>query len=427
MGKLVISRVLLAGLLAALAHPALAQTGTVVPGGLELSFGFSERLEADDNLPLAVTSPGNSTVSTTRLSFALKSETKTERLSFTASTAVRAAYGSGVTNKGTNLDDPRFDLAYSRDVGNSVLSVGANYRRSDVQFLRPLSDFLDANGQIILPTDASDLTGTGNRTDYGVNGSLAWGVTAPFGVTVSAGASGLTYSQVSNPALTDTQRRNIAANFRLRLNDVTDGNVRLGFDQFENVATANTTNSRTLAIGLTRQLVDGSLNATFTARNSAGGTRLGFDVRRDVQLPTGSLGYGVGLTKPDGGSIGVTGALDWQYQLPQANISARLNRSVTFNTANVEQLQTTLALGYNQALSPRTGMAVNLSYSVADPAGLANDTTNANFGASYFIAVTSDWNMSLGYNYNMRNNDTVGRANSNSVFLGLSRNFNIRP
>ena len=86
-----------------------------------------------------------------------------------------------------------------------------------------------------------------------------------------------------------------------------------------------------------------------------------------------------------------------------------------------------MALGYNQALSPRTGMAVNLSYSVADPAGLANDTTNANFGASYFIAVTSDWNMSLGYNYNMRNNDTVGRANSNSVFLGLSRNFNIRP
>lgn len=421
------ARVLLAAMLAVVAVPVAAQTATTVPGGLELTFGFSQRLEADDNLPLAVSSPGNTVQAVTRLSFALTSETRTQKLAFTASTALRASGGSGVANGGFVVDDPRFDLSYSRNTGNAVLSFGANFRRADLQFLRPLTDFIDANGVLVLPSDLADLFGTGFRTDYGIKAALQLGVNAPFGTTVSVGVSGLAYDKVSNPALVETQRRNLSAAFRLRLNDVTDGSVTLGFDQFENLATSATTNTRSLIASLTRQLPTGSLSGTLTAQNSAVGTRLSFGVRSNMTLPTGSIGAGIGITRLAGGQPALTGNLNWVYQLPAASLSVQLNRTVAFTTANAEQLQTSLSLGYNQAINTQSAVRVNVNYALSDPAGAANNTRDTSLDASYNLAMTPDWNLSLGYNLALRNRDAVGSSHSNSVYLGIQRSFSIRP
>lgn len=422
-----VKNTLLAGLLALVAVPAAAQTGTVVPGGVELSFGFSQRLEVDDNLPLALTSPGTAYQTVTRLSFALKSETPNERIALNAATVLRGAFGKGVANTGVTVDDPRFDLAYARDGGNSNFSLGANYRRSDLQFLRPLSDFLDANGVLVLPTDLADLFGTGFRTDYGLNGAINFGANGPFGVGLTLGIAGLSYDKVSNPALVESRNESLGTNLRLRLNDVTDATVTLGFSRYNNLATSISSTSRSLSAGVTRAMVSGTASANIAARNSGNGTRLSLDLRRSLALPTGGLSFGIGATKLGGALTSMTGTIDWSQQLPAASITVRLNRAVTYTLTNSEQLQTMLSLGYNQTLSSVSGLNLNASYALADPTGVNNDSRNTNLSAAYFQSVTPDWNLNVGYTYTLRDRDTVGKSKSNQVFVGLQRTFNIRP
>ncbi len=416
---------MLLGMLAFTSAPVAAQTGS--PGGVQMTFGLSQRLEYDDNLALNVTSAGNTFLSTTRLSFGLSTETRTEKLTFSASTALRGVAGSAPTNNTFVIDDPRFDLAYSRNVGASALTLGANYRQSEVQFLRPLTDFLDANGNIVLPDDLSDLTGTGVRTEYGLNGSLQFGVNAPLGVTLNAGLAGLGYDRVTNPALTDSQRINIGTTFRLRLDPTTNGTVKLGFGEFKDLAANTSRYTRSLDVGLSRQLTNGNIAANLTASNSIAGTRLGFSVSRDIPLPSGSLSASLGITRPAGAKTGLTGSLDWSQTLKAGSISARLSRAVTVSSKDIEQLTTSVTLNYNQTLSANSSMSFSLGYALTDPSGATNNTANTTLGASYRRALTPDWSLDVGYNYRLRDSDVIGSANSNSVFMALQRSFNIRP
>lgn len=412
-------------MLVATTIPALAQSPSV-PGGVTMTFGFSQRLEFDDNLQLAAPSPGSSYLSTTRLTFGLQSETATQKLSLNTGTALRWSGGSGVAGD-VKIDDPQFDLRYSIDVGSSSLSVGANYRRSDLQFLRPLTDFTLPDGTIVLPPDLNDLFGTGFRTDYGVNGALSWGANGPLGITLNLGLQGLTYDQVTNPALTDNTRINSGVLVRMRLNDVTDATANLTFSRFEQDPGLSRAYTRGIALGLTRSLVNGTLGATVGTSNTSAGTRLNFDVNRVMTLPSGSLTAGLGITKPAGGNYGMTGRLNWQHALPNGAISAQVSRGVTVTNANTEQLSTVVALKYNQALNPRDGLSLDVTYSLSDPSGTGNNIANTSIGAAYSRTLTPDWNMSFGYTMRMRDPEASAGAQSNSVYVGLQRSFSIRP
>lgn len=412
-------------MLVATTVPALAQTPSV-PGGVTMTFGFSQRVEYDDNLQLAAPSPGGSYLSTTRLTFALQSETATQKISLNTGTALRWSGGSGVSG-GVTIDDPQFDLKYSLDVGASSLSLGANYRRSDLQFLRPLSDFTLPDGTIVLPPDSADLFGTGFRTDYGVNGALTWGANAPLGITLNLGLQGLTYDQVSNPALQDNTRINSGILVRMRLNDVTDATANLTFSRFELNPSTSRAYTRGITLGLNRALVNGTLGATVGTTNTAAGTRLNLDVTRTMTLPSGSLTAGLGIAKPAGGNYGATGRLNWQQALANATVSAQISRGVTVTNANTEQLSTVVALKYNQALNPRDGLLLDATYSLSDPSGTGNNVANTSFGVSYNRSLTPDWNMSVGYTMRSRDPEAAAGAQSNSVYVGLQRNFSIRP
>ena len=413
------------GMLVAATVPALAQTPGV-PGGVTMAFGFSQRLDYDDNPSLTAISPGGSSLSTTRLTFSLSSETATQKLSLNTGTALRWSGGSAGQG-GVKIDDPQFDLKYTQDVGASSLSVGANYRRSDIQFLRPLSDFTLPDGTIVLPPDLNDLTGTGFRTDYGVNGALSWGGNGPLGITLSLGLQGLEYDKVTNPGLVDNQRQNAGVAVRMRLNDVTDATANLTFSRYEQDPGLTRAYTRGIALGITRVLANGSLGATVGTSNTSAGTRLNFDVNRVMTLPSGSLTAGLGITRPAGGNYGITGRLNWQYALPSGNLNAQLSRGVTVTNANTEQLQTVVSVQYSQALTARDGLSLGLTYSLSDPSGAGNNVANTSIGASYNRNLTPDWSMNFGYTHRMRDPEALAGANSNNLFISLQRSFSIRP
>ena len=146
-----------------------------------------------------------------------------------------------------------------------------------------------------------------------------------------------------------------------------------------------------------------------------------------MTLPSGSLSFGLGTTRLAGTQPSVTGSLNWSYQLPIATLAAQINRSITYTNANVEQLQTSVSLAYSQAIGARSNLIVNASYSLSDPAGALNNTANTSLAASYGLAVTPDWNLNVGYTRTMLDKDGIGKSDSNLVFVGLQRTFNLRP
>ena len=409
-----------------LAGGLVAGAATAQDAGVQLTFGLSESLKSNDNQALDVKSVGTTTSATTTLSFGLLSETATQHLSLNFSGDLRLANTPATKGTVTKVGDPSLDLAYGVDGASAGLQTKAYYHKADVAFLRPLTDFIDAQGQIQLPTDLADLTGTGTRAEYGANLTYDWGRDGPLGVSVSAGLAGLTYDNTTSPALFDNRRITLAATAGYQINPATRATTTLRFARFEasDAAGTNTTTSG-LDLGLTRTLERGTASATLSADRSDAGTRLGFRLGRALDLPGGALSASLGATRAPDGLNGVTGSLSWQHALPKGQINAALTRGITQTATATDQLTTALSLGYTQQLGPTAALALNLSYAVNDAGGAGASVTNRGLDATYSHALTADWNLDAGYSYRSRDAG-AGLANSSAISLTLRRDFNLR-
>ena len=54
-------------------------------------------------------------------------------------------------------------------------------------------------------------------------------------------------------------------------------------------------------------------------------------------------------------------------------------------------------------------------------------TDNASLDASISYALNEDWSMNFGASHRIKDEDGVGRAKSNSVYLSVGRTFEWRP
>jgi hypothetical protein len=71
-----------------------------------------------------------------------------------------------------------------------------------------------------------------------------------------------------------------------------------------------------------------------------------------------------------------------------------------------------------------SSVALDFSYEVSDSPTERIEETG--FGATYNYSLTSDWGLASGLRYVVRD-DVDGRADSPSVFVAISRDFELRP
>ncbi|MFN4352944.1 MAG: hypothetical protein ACK4F6_19275, partial [Hylemonella sp.] len=90
----------------ALAAGAFAQDGPA----RHLSFGIDQRFEASRNQSLRTPAEGTTTLSSTRLTFGLVSETTADRIALSASGVIRAGNGPGFDGNGIDFDDRSLGL-----------------------------------------------------------------------------------------------------------------------------------------------------------------------------------------------------------------------------------------------------------------------------------------------------------------------------
>lgn len=398
-------------------------------GGQELRFGLSQRFEASDNQPLAVTSPGSSMTSTTGLSFGYRAETAASVFQFRGSALLRATTGPGSPGKDrTALEDPSLQLSYTRRAATGEFGLSARATSSNIAFLRPFEDFLDPEtGAFVPPDDLDDLTGTGRRLDYGANVRLRLGDQAPFGTTFRAGISGINYRNVTNPGLVDNRRVSAGVGLRFSLSPVTDATVDLDRSRYSNDNPLQPDRDTTiLAVNLSHDRPDGRWTAGVSAEKRDGRkTRYGVSIGRRYDLVRGGLSLGAGLTWGDTAKAQLNGNLSWTHELPDGQISLGFRHGLSTGTDDSVRQTTAATFGWQHRITQTSSISVDMGLNNSRNPGTGLSVRNATMGLGYSHQLTDDWALSAGYRHRQR--DSAGqKARSNTVFVTLQRDFTTR-
>ena len=106
-------------------------------------------------------------------------------------------------------------------------------------------------------------------------------------------------------------------------------------------------------------------------------------------------------------------------------MSLRLNRAVVADSTDQDRLTTALAAQFRHEISPLSSIYANFSYFLSDGTTVSNEVERQNLSVGYEYSLTDDWNLNAGLNLTVRDEDTVGKAESQEIFLSLSRKFDL--
>lgn len=457
-----------------LSVPLLATTVTIVAAGLlfgqergwvSATLDVEQRFESAKNLGLELPDEGTTNLSSTSVSLNFSSELEDQSFELSLGGVLRAGDIPSTSDISTGFTDPSVKLAYSRQSHNAAFEFDGSFQQTDVALLRSVGDFVNEDGEIELPEDLDDLSGTGKRNAYSFSTSLETGLASPLGFVIDAGASGTSYSGTSSTSLNDTRRTRLGLTSLLKVSSVTTGRIALKFDRFEADDTENTerdtysiragveneiSDSTVIdaeigyeevdtddtigtpkesglvgAISVERELNNGSFSASVSSTLDQSGDRLTVEAERVLDLPNGNLATSVGVTQLNGGDADLIGSVSWLYVLPSSQVSLRFNRSVSTNNEDEERLASSLDLNYTHEINSISNIGLNLDFAMTDTTATSNRVKQAGVSVSYNRELTKDWGLTTGVSHRIRDENTVGSADSTSVFVALQRSFDL--
>jgi hypothetical protein len=401
----------------ALTVPQAVQAQDATTGGVQQQLTLSETLSANRNLGL---DPGNSETSLqerSQVSYTYRTETRTQSFSLNATGLVRGVYREDLDPEISF--EPQVALRYTRTGASSALTLDASGSLSNVAYVNPLTDFLDADGNLVLPEDFDEIAGTGTRQDLSFGANLRLREDAPFGITLGARFNDLSYRDVSSADLVDSRTLNLSAGGRFDITEVMQANVTLGYRAYTSDGNGDTENLD-LSGGVLITQPAGTLGLSFSLANINTDTpRAGVQVSRTLDLPNGKLSGSLGLSgRGADNDLLLTGNLGWSQELPNGGLNAQLNRSIGQDADGDEEVVTSLSLGGSYQLSPQGTVSLTAAYAQSEATASGDTTGLASLNASYAHALTEDWSLSAGAS--LRNRTSTGLADANSAGLSLT-------
>ena len=449
------------------APPAGAQD----PGGMRLTIDITPRIAVESNPGLDIDNPGTRVTASIPLRFGFDSETRRQSLSVFGGLTPRV-FDDPTRDDRFDLGDRDIGFAYQRNAATAMFDLSGSYARSDIDFMRPLEDFLvaieDEDGEIVdveldLPDDLENLDGRGTRERLELDTRLELGMDRRSGITFDASLRETTYSE--EVAATDTRRLAFSAAPRLTISPVTEVTITANWSRFENDNPAQTRRdrrslifgidhafSRTLGLsaGLgpnrveTREFgetdtVDGfdsnftlsydrsrgDISLSGSSRVNQDGTRTEARIGGNFERPVWRVGGDVGVTRSPQGDVNMVGRIDYRQDLPRGDFGLQARRAVATRADDQDRLRTVFRADYEHTINNISGIGLEASFVRIGGEDGAGQTERVALGATYRREFTEDWTMNLGYRYRSRSIDK-GDAQAHEVFLFLDRGFNFR-
>lgn len=440
---------------------ALAGVGAIVAaqiaeeeGGVRAIAGLDMRLEFDDG----------DTEFRTGLDLDLISATRTQRLSFSGDFGLTVPLDD---LDDTEFRDPRYGVTYLRDTGVSRLTLGAEYRRSDLD-----GRFTTDEGT---PFDEDDLLfiNGGTETRTRVNAALETGLIDPIGVELRYTFDERLYSDGADPDLEDTVRDELGLTLRFDVNRTLrlgtqvswsleeegngpdpdrDERLTAGFDMTwqampdlqvtgelayaridrEIQTVGGTTESErdgtNLRLGAQLDRRNGDLSVDFGRDLDTNGTVTTLDVSRSLALPrSAQLALTLGATELPSGDVYGTGSIRYAQDTRLGSLSASFSQSAGVNGDDEEVRRRIFQSEYTMDLprEARIGLSGQLTDSEVVQ-GLEQDVSSARVGIDYSRPLTEDWTFGAGASWQRTREDGAGDTTDNQVFLRLERRFTFR-
>jgi hypothetical protein len=418
-------------------------------GGVLLTFGFENRLELSRNESLSIPAAGTEIANVTLLSFGLITETALDRLEFGVTGGVIALDDD--TGSGIDFGRSALTFAYHREVPSAALDLSAEYRTDDV----------GAFGD-----DLADADETGTRSDLALSARLETGRTSSVGLVFGLGYDQTDFTDATDPDLVDSMewRGDVAA--LLRFSEVATGSVgvRYRHREEEDLGTT-TTDAETYFVGLDYAISeradlafelgytdtdteefdviertrgpDASLRLSYdmpvgtafallsVATDADEGQRETFEIGRDLETERDTISARLGVTHGDEAGTDLIGSLDWIRALPDGSIGLSVERSIAYDADDdVTVTDSVFSLNWTKNVSETSTILFDVSYELSDSPTERIEQVSLDAGLNHML--TEDWSLSSGVGYTVRR-DAGGRAESPSLFVALSRDFQIRP
>jgi hypothetical protein len=460
----------LAGLWLGVALPAPAQQGEgPEAGGPVLTFGVSVTASATDNYNLDPDREEDATLLDTRLSVGYLHTRPNDVLRLDASGLLHADTPPGVDN---SFDDRFLSLGYDRQGADAALSFGTSYRLVSVDSRDPFDVDRDPEED---PIDETDLIrDRGDEETIEARFTLETGLTAPLGLTLTGRYRDRSFTDTTDPELFDSETLSLLATTRLTLDPVTEARLVLSVEEYSADDAPQTdrqtsratlglsralsgTDTIDLALGVSRietdetigggprrsdtetggigslafsrELTRGTIGTSFEIDESENGQTATWLVSRDLPLPRGALALSVGATRDVADDIQPAGRLRLTHEMPRSTLIAALSQDVRTSDRSNELRTTRASLDYIHEINALSQIGLSANFAEISRSGgpALNDTSRTDLRATYSHRITRDWLLSSGYEYRIRDEDTVGTATSNRIFLTLERDFTIRP
>lgn len=415
--------VLVAGGIVLPALAALSQevtTGTSGKAPPRLVFTLKTGLNSDTNRSLSLT--GSDPATTLDTNAGLTYATRTRDESFTASVGGLLRFGNAGkgTGGGSGLQEPQAKVDYSFDNGDTSLSLGAYYRKSQVSLLEPLT--LATGG--LSPGDL--VATTGSVVSSGMHLGLEARKRAAVGVLANLGFDRRHYLDNTNPAVFDSRTVSASTGLRFHIDAARQLDLTLGYSAqtYDNAARTRT-DTRQLGLSYSQTMRDGAVSAILQTSNDNLGGRNELQIGRTLALsPDITLAAQGGVSIRPGTGAQPVGSLKFGMKGDTDTLLASLSRQVTLDSTNTQISYTSLSLGYTHKLSPVSHLDLNVTANQAN--GSSSTVDRQNLTAAYTYQVTPDWSLNTGYMYRHLNASS-GRATSNSVFFSIGRSFTLLP
>ncbi len=434
---------------------AFGATETVAQNsGFSGNIALTSTVDFDTNPGLVAVSPGTVFGITEKLGFSVKSETSTQLLEFVgnAGLSYSQTFGGGTV---TSFNTPTGTLRYFRESANSNLDLSGSFWTGDV-----VSSFdADPSAATSIIVDTGTLTTANAALVYN------WGVNSPLGFSLNASYDQRDYESITNPLLFDETTSQIGALANLRISPSTQGTLSVNYIDYV-AGDAISTNSQTtdFSFGVNHDLANallltgnvgfrdktttasgvttvsngffGGVGLTQTVSNGSVFGNVRFDGSR--ALTTTALTFGRSLDLTDGSLTGtltadmVTGAdvqllatAAYTKQFTDGAFSLDLSQALYTDNLGQDIKQSNLAIAYQKNLNSNAGLNLSLDLSRSENGGAGSFAAlnRATLSASYSQALTSDWDVAVGYAHRQNSGDAIATASSDSVFLTLTRNL----
>ena len=419
--------------------------GSAISGNLNLSTSIT----SNSNQGLNPVSAGTTLTASETLGFSLTSETRAQSLGLSINTGV--TYKDDPSGDTTlTFNSPDLDLNYSREGANSSFNFGANYNTGDV---------VDVIAQDPTSTVVAADDGTLNVT--GLSFGLQAGIEAPVGVEISGSSKNSDYTDTTDPDLVDNEDMSLSATVNFRFSPVTNGSLtatqtsssaesvgnletesisysfglshelRRGLTMSGALGMRENTTTEFLAtsetdglfgnLGLNQDLPNGSIygEVSFDESESVGTTSLTFG--GSTNLKDGALS--ASITATDDGAFGnvVLGSLDFSKELANGSFVVGISQSIEKDINDDDQKYSSIGMSYSQEINSISGFDLSLDITQSEDLSTSNSSTKTKLSVGYNHELTQDWDLSVGYSHQQFSETGSADADSDSLYLTLSR------